>query len=151
MALPNRMSLRPGLLWLTVNLALIILCLSWNNVFIFLNFTYPLRCLCVPPGVRVPQVEYHWCNKYRVFPKNSSQLVLFNGDCLLWGRSWTFIHWQFILTSGLKRLTPPSVIRNIASLKSSLLHSPRTPIKKQSEVGTYSSWSGCSSVCQQKC
>ncbi|KDR16462.1 Synaptic vesicle membrane protein VAT-1-like protein-like, partial [Zootermopsis nevadensis] len=26
----------------------------------FLNFTYPLRCLRVPPGVRVPQVEYHW-------------------------------------------------------------------------------------------
>jgi hypothetical protein len=26
MALPNRMSLRPGLLWLTLNLALIILC-----------------------------------------------------------------------------------------------------------------------------
>jgi hypothetical protein len=20
---------------------------------------YPLRCLCIPPGVRVPQVEYH--------------------------------------------------------------------------------------------
>jgi hypothetical protein len=28
MALPNRMSLRPGLLWLTLNLALIIQCLS---------------------------------------------------------------------------------------------------------------------------
>jgi hypothetical protein len=27
-ALPNRMSLRPGLLWLTLNLALIIQCLS---------------------------------------------------------------------------------------------------------------------------
>jgi hypothetical protein len=25
----------------------------------FSNFTYPLRCLHVPPGVRVPQVEYH--------------------------------------------------------------------------------------------
>jgi hypothetical protein len=21
---------------------------------------YPLRCLCIPPGVRVLQVEYHW-------------------------------------------------------------------------------------------
>ena len=25
----------------------------------FFNFTYPLRCLRVPPGVRLPQVEYH--------------------------------------------------------------------------------------------
>jgi hypothetical protein len=25
-----------------------------------LNFTYPLRCLRVPPGVRVPPLEYHW-------------------------------------------------------------------------------------------
>jgi hypothetical protein len=32
MALPNRMSLRPGLLWLTFNRALIIQCLSRNNV-----------------------------------------------------------------------------------------------------------------------
>jgi hypothetical protein len=31
MALPNRMSLRPGLLWLTLNLATIIQCLSRNN------------------------------------------------------------------------------------------------------------------------
>jgi hypothetical protein len=62
MALPNRMSLRPGLLWLTLNLDLIIQCLSWNNIFIFLNFTYPLRCLRVTPGVHVPQVEYH-CSK----------------------------------------------------------------------------------------
>jgi hypothetical protein len=35
MALPNRMSLRPGLLWLTLNLALMIQCLSRNNIFIF--------------------------------------------------------------------------------------------------------------------
>jgi hypothetical protein len=35
MALPNRMSLLPGLLWLTLNLALIIQCLSRNNIFIF--------------------------------------------------------------------------------------------------------------------
>jgi hypothetical protein len=26
----------------------------------FFNVTYPLRCLRIPPGVRVPQVEYHW-------------------------------------------------------------------------------------------
>jgi hypothetical protein len=36
----NRMSLCPGLLWLTLNLALIIQCLSRNNVFCF-NFTWP--------------------------------------------------------------------------------------------------------------
>jgi hypothetical protein len=34
---------------------------SWNNMYmLILNFTYPLRCLRVPPGVRVPPVEYHW-------------------------------------------------------------------------------------------
>jgi hypothetical protein len=33
MTLPNRASLRPGLLWLTLNLALIIQCLSRNNRF----------------------------------------------------------------------------------------------------------------------
>jgi hypothetical protein len=25
---------------------------------------YPLRCLRVPPGVHVPQVEYHWGRGY---------------------------------------------------------------------------------------
>jgi hypothetical protein len=45
MTLPNRMSLRPGLLWLTLNLALIIQCLSWNNIYFFK--------FCGP------QVEYH--------------------------------------------------------------------------------------------
>jgi hypothetical protein len=58
MALPNRMSLRPGLLWLTLNLTLIIQCLSQNNN--FFNCTYPVRCFRVPPGVRVPRVEGHW-------------------------------------------------------------------------------------------
>jgi hypothetical protein len=31
----------------------------------FFNFTNPLRCLRVPPGVRVPEVEYHWASVYR--------------------------------------------------------------------------------------
>jgi hypothetical protein len=65
MALPNRMSLRPDLLWLNLNLALIIQCLSRNNIYFF-NFTYPLRCLRVPPGVHVPQVEYHWPRESRL-------------------------------------------------------------------------------------
>jgi hypothetical protein len=68
MALPNRMSLRPGLLWLILNLALIIQCLSWN-IFIFFYFTYPLRCLHVPPGVRVCNLGVYcvvWCFKYIV-------------------------------------------------------------------------------------
>jgi hypothetical protein len=30
----------------------------------FFYFTYPLRYLRVPPGVRVPQVEYHWCRGF---------------------------------------------------------------------------------------
>jgi hypothetical protein len=29
---------------------------------LILNFTYPLRCLRVPAGVRVPPVEHHCCN-----------------------------------------------------------------------------------------
>jgi hypothetical protein len=28
-------------------------------IYIFLNFTYPLRSLRIPLGVLVPQVEYH--------------------------------------------------------------------------------------------
>jgi hypothetical protein len=40
--------------------------LSWNNIYIFFNFTYPLRCLRVSPGVRVPQVEYHWSRQTEV-------------------------------------------------------------------------------------
>jgi hypothetical protein len=30
---------------------------------LILNFTYPLRCLRVPLGVRVPPFEYHWLNE----------------------------------------------------------------------------------------
>jgi hypothetical protein len=33
MALPDRMSLRPFLLWLTLNLALLVQCLSRNTIF----------------------------------------------------------------------------------------------------------------------
>jgi hypothetical protein len=32
---------------------------------LILNFTYPLRCLRVPPGVPVPPVEYHCSRLYR--------------------------------------------------------------------------------------
>jgi hypothetical protein len=28
-------------------------------IYFIFNFTYPLKCLRGPPGVRVPQVEYH--------------------------------------------------------------------------------------------
>jgi hypothetical protein len=57
------MSLRPGLQWLTVNLALIIQCLSWNNMCLHIQygvFGYPLTHLRVLPGVRLPQVVDHW-------------------------------------------------------------------------------------------
>jgi len=33
---------------------------------LILNFTYPLRCLRVPLGVRVPPVEYHCIKVYMV-------------------------------------------------------------------------------------
>jgi hypothetical protein len=42
------------LLWLTLNLAQIIQCLSWNYIY---NFTYPLRCLRVPPD---PSLSCLW-------------------------------------------------------------------------------------------
>jgi hypothetical protein len=32
---------------------------------LILNFTYPLRCLRIPPGVRVPPVEYHWSKRFK--------------------------------------------------------------------------------------
>jgi hypothetical protein len=51
------MFLLPDLLWLTPNLALIIQCLSWNNIIFFFNFTYPVNCFRGSQGVRIPQVE----------------------------------------------------------------------------------------------
>jgi hypothetical protein len=56
MAHPNWASLHPGLLWVTLDLSLIIQCLSKKNIFQFYLsarcfLTYPLRCL------RVPQFE----------------------------------------------------------------------------------------------
>jgi hypothetical protein len=50
------MSLRTGLLWLTLNLTLIFQYLSRNNI--FLNFTYPVTCF------RVSQVEDHCSKQY---------------------------------------------------------------------------------------
>jgi hypothetical protein len=43
---------------------------SWNNMYmLILNFTYPLRCLCVPP------VEYH-CSKWsKVAPASKPHAV----------------------------------------------------------------------------
>jgi hypothetical protein len=35
MMLLNRMSIRPGILWVTLNLALIIQCLQRNNIYFF--------------------------------------------------------------------------------------------------------------------
>jgi hypothetical protein len=34
--------------------------LSWNIMYIFFNFYVSPKRLRVPPGVRVPQFEYHW-------------------------------------------------------------------------------------------
>jgi hypothetical protein len=72
MRVRNLKSLRPGLLWLTLNLALIIQCLFRNNL--FLNFAYPVRRFLVPPkmsshtpGVRVPQVEDHSTRPFGLF------------------------------------------------------------------------------------
>jgi hypothetical protein len=67
----NRISLRPSLLWLTLNLALIIQCLSQNNTFYF-QIYIPLRSLRLPSRVSLPQVEdlfYTMINIYQVKPK----------------------------------------------------------------------------------
>jgi hypothetical protein len=42
------MSFRPGLLWPTLNLALVIQCLSRNNIIFFFDFTYHVRYFRVP-------------------------------------------------------------------------------------------------------
>jgi hypothetical protein len=56
--LPYRKSLRPGLLWLTLNLAPIFQCLSWN---IFSQFYLPPQDVFAYPQrrIRLPQVEDH--------------------------------------------------------------------------------------------
>jgi hypothetical protein len=33
----------------------------------FFNVTYPLRYIRVPPGVRVPQVEYHCYSRWSYY------------------------------------------------------------------------------------
>jgi hypothetical protein len=67
MTLSNRKFLRPGVLWLTLNLALIsvyhYICININ----ISNFTYPVICFFLSPkmssrtpGVSVPHVEDCW-------------------------------------------------------------------------------------------
>jgi hypothetical protein len=58
------MSLRPGLLWITLNLDMIIQCLSRNNLFFpppILHtpedVSYPLRCLGVLPDYAFPRLN----------------------------------------------------------------------------------------------
>jgi hypothetical protein len=89
MAHPNRMFLRPGVLWLTLNLALIIQCLSWNSLFI-LYFTYPrgyayprlnttdlegpawAAAVSVTFTVAVKEVFYSRCPCLTAMPRHSS-------------------------------------------------------------------------------
>jgi hypothetical protein len=52
MAFQNRISLLPRLQWLTLNLGLIFQCVLRNNIYIFFNFTYPVKCfLILPPKI----------------------------------------------------------------------------------------------------
>jgi hypothetical protein len=62
MALPNRASLHPGLLWLTLALILINQWSSRYNMFFF-NFAHTVGCFRVSPRARVPQIEYHWARR----------------------------------------------------------------------------------------
>jgi hypothetical protein len=79
MALTNRMSLHPILLWLTLNPAVIFQCLSLYILYIF-SFTYPVRCFRVPPkmssrnpGVLVPQFEDLWTRELLQFSHSESR------------------------------------------------------------------------------
>jgi hypothetical protein len=80
----NRMSLRPGLLWTTLNLALIIQCLSRNNILFY--FYIPCKvfshtpCLRVTPGVCVPQVQNHWSGTHRWSLAWSPQEAVWTGN-----------------------------------------------------------------------
>jgi hypothetical protein len=74
----SRKYLLPGLLWLTLNLALMIQCLSGNIIFVF-NFTYPIRCLGVLPGVLVLQYEVHVWNMW-----NSRRLITLMASAAWW-------------------------------------------------------------------
>jgi hypothetical protein len=51
---PKSHVLTSGLLWLTLNLALITQCLSWNNIFIFLIYVPPKMSSPTPGGTRNP-------------------------------------------------------------------------------------------------
>jgi hypothetical protein len=63
MALPNRMSLRPGLLWLTLNLALItVQCFSRNNIYFLFyisrkTYSRTPKMSSRTPGVRMPRLK----------------------------------------------------------------------------------------------
>ena len=50
----------------------------------FLNLAYPLDCLHVPPGVRVPPVENHWRRGYTQRRHSVSCEVFKEAD--LWAR-----------------------------------------------------------------
>jgi hypothetical protein len=52
----NRMSLRPGLLWLTIKLALIIQCVSHNNIF-FLSVLHTPRDVFAYPRLKTTDLE----------------------------------------------------------------------------------------------
>jgi hypothetical protein len=55
----NRMSLRPSLLWLTLNLALLIQCLLGH---IYISFYMLRKMFSLTSGVRLPQVE-DYCSR----------------------------------------------------------------------------------------
>jgi hypothetical protein len=64
MAIQNGMSLLPGLLWLILNLALIIQCLSRNNIFFIFQFYITRKMFRVP--LRSLQVEDHCQREHAV-------------------------------------------------------------------------------------
>jgi hypothetical protein len=66
----NRMALRPGLLWLTLIWPILF---SVFTNFFFFNFTCPVRCFRVPPGLWI-QVEHH-CYKALPYDSRSSRAV----------------------------------------------------------------------------
>jgi hypothetical protein len=69
---------------------------------LILNFTYPLRCLRVPLGVRVPPVQYH-CSRFR-FPAGLGILLFTAASRTALGPTQPPIQWvPGALSLGVKR------------------------------------------------
>jgi hypothetical protein len=99
-------------MWLTLNLALIIQRLSRNYIYIYIYIWIFILvgCFHVPPGLRLPQVEEHWCIGLRSW--KSAKALILNLALIIQRLSRNYIYiylfiWMFILVGCF--LVPPGV------------------------------------------